>query len=518
MSPSGRGKWLYVGSVAVLLAGAALALTLLAPRQGPLARADELREAGRYSEALDLYQTVLSRDPDNAEALWGAAATHLARSDHAMALDYLSRYIRVHPRGRHTHEASLALGRTRRLLVESQTPSPELAPEPAPPLPVGPPPKVVQQWERALDLEQRGQLLDAISAYAALAESAEDGRVRAASLERIARCEARRPPFDYDRIRHFYLEAAGAYRNLNDKQNSARCKELAYLAEEYKRVSEERRKLAEERRGLAAEKPPPAPPPGPEEVYAKALESLREGDDDRALQQAERIAAEVPSASYILGMVHVRQGLWDDARQELERYLTEVPEGAFAQEAQAELAAIKGKRPLLVDTFRRGAAKWRLSGTDGEDRPATEVKTGADASDGPCLELEPGQGAYASFDKVAVATIELRIYDAPPGAMPPVHIQLYSGGENTCAPLFIDERGYRFVSQSTPKAPRVKGWRKVVIDVSDELVTAHIDGEFIGEVWREGGFSGILIETDKASDAGALCIDDVRVVEHISPR
>ncbi len=518
MSQSGRGKWLYVASVAALLAGAAVALTLLTPRRGPVAQADQLREAGRYSEALDLYQTVLSGDPNNAQALWGVAATHIARSDHAMALDYLNRYLRAHPRGKHAHEASLALGRTRRLLVESETPSPELAPEPAPPFPVGPPPKVVQQWDRALDLEQRGQLLDAISAYAALAESAEDGRVRAASLERIARCEARRPPFDYERIRHFYLEAARAYRDLNDKQNSARCKELAYLAEEYRRVSEERKKLAEERRALAAERPPPPSPPGPEEIYAKALEALKAGDDEKALAQAEKVAGKVAGASYILGMVHLRQGLWDDARQEFEQYLTEVPEGEFADEVRAELADIKGKRPLLIDTFRRGASKWRLADTNGEAQPTTEARGGADASDGPCLKLEPGQGAYASFDKAAAATIELRIYDSPPGALPPTRIQLYAAGDNTCAPLLIDERGYRFVSQSTPKAPRAKGWRKLVIDVSDEVVTAHIDGEFVGEVWRESGFSGVLIETDRAEDAAPLLIDEVRVVEHLSPR
>jgi tetratricopeptide (TPR) repeat protein len=517
VSRSRRGKWVYVLSVAVLLAGGAVALTLLTPRPGPVAQAERLREAGRHSEALDLYQAALAQDPSNAEALWGVAATHMARADYAMALDYLNRYLRAHPRGKHAHEAALALGRARRALVESQSPSPELAPEPGPSFPAGPSSKVVQQWDRALDLEQRGQLLDAIQAYAALAESAGDGRVRAASLERIARCEARRPPFDYDRIRHFYLEAARAYRNLGDWQNSARCKELAYLSEEYKRVSEERQKLAQERRELAQDRPPAPPPPGPEEVYAKALEALKAGDDGKALQQAEKVAGKVAGASYILGMVHLRQGLWDDARQELEQYLRDAPDGEFADEVAAELASIRGKRPLLIDAFHRGAGKWRLADTGGKAQPTTEVKGGADPSDGPCLKLAPGEGAYTGFEKAPIATIELRIYDPSPDdePLPPTRIQLYSGGEHTCAPLLIDERGYRFVSQSTPKAPRAKGWRKLTIDVSPEVVTAHIDGRFIGEVWREGDLSGLLIETDKAADAGPLLIDEVRIVEHL---
>ena len=64
---------------------------------------------------------------------------------------------------------------------------------------------------------------------------------------------------------------------------------------------------------------------------------------------------------------------------------------------------------------------------------------------------------------------------------------------------------------SIPHAQR----RPLVIDVADEVVTAHIDAEFIGEVWREGAFSGLLIETDKAEDAGPLFIDDVWIVEHL---
>ena len=85
MSRSRRGKWVYVLSVALLLAGGAVALTLLTPRHDPVAQADRLREAGRHSEALDLYQAALAQDPNNAEALWGVAATHLARADHAPA-------------------------------------------------------------------------------------------------------------------------------------------------------------------------------------------------------------------------------------------------------------------------------------------------------------------------------------------------------------------------------------------------------------------------------------------------
>ena len=246
MKPRLDRKWVYIASVSVLLAATAFLLTVISTRHNPVAAADSLRQAGRYSEALDRYQDVLARDPANEKALWGVAQTHLARNDPAMALEYLNRYLGKHPRGRYATEARQALDQARAALVAGRKPSPELTPEPAPALPAEPPPQLSDQWQDALTLEGRGALLDAITIYAAIAQTTDDTRVRAACLERIARCEARRPPFDFDRIRHFYLEAARAYRALDDRQNSARCQELAYLAQEYARVSAEREKLAEE--------------------------------------------------------------------------------------------------------------------------------------------------------------------------------------------------------------------------------------------------------------------------------
>ena len=151
-----RSKWVYVVSVSVLLAGAALALTLMAPSRGPVAAADALRRAGRYPEALVRYQDLLARRPDDPEALWGVALTHLARRDPALALQYLNRYLRKHPRGRHAEEARQAVDDQRAAYIASQRPSPELAPGPPPEPP--PPPESPPEPGRAPPPERPEEL------------------------------------------------------------------------------------------------------------------------------------------------------------------------------------------------------------------------------------------------------------------------------------------------------------------------------------------------------------------------
>ena len=519
MSRSWVHKWAYVIGAAVFLAGAAVALTLLTPRRTDCARADALRVAGRYPEALDAYQDLLARDPNHEEALWGVAQVHLARRNPAMALQYLNRYLQKHPKGLHAAEARAALARVRGAYVDSQKPSPELSPGPAPSIPPGPPREIVEAWERAAKLERHSQWLDAITAYAAIAESSADGLVRGAALERMARCEAQRPPFDYQRVRHFYLRAQRAYRDAGDWGNASRCQELAYLAEEYARVKAEREKLAEQQREVAEVAEALVPQPGPREVFEHALSAYRVGDDQTAVQEAEQLKAQVPAAWYVLGMVHARSGDWEAARRELEQYLTREPETEFAAEARRELAEMQGKRPLFLDDFLRPATKWRLDGEKPDVVPATESVAGPDPSDGPCLRLDPGAGTYTSFDQADLATLSLRLHvppsDAPP--LPRTRVQLYGPDVLTCAPLFITSRGYEFFGQTDRPAPLVAGWHRLLIDVTKALVTAQVDGRFVGEVPREGAFAGVHIRTDAAERAGPLYIDDVRVVEHIQP-
>ncbi len=513
-------RWVYIASVSILFAVTAFLLTVISARRDPVAAADSLRKAGRYSEALDQYQDLLARDPDNERALWGVAQTHLARHDPPMAIEYLNRYLQKHPRGERAADARQALEQVRAALVAGRKPSPELAPGAAPTISATPSSQLSDQWQEALTLEGRGALLDAIAIYAGIAQTTQDPRVRAACLERVARCEARRPPFDFDRIRHFYLEASRAYRDLDDWQNSARCQELAYLAQEYARVSAERKKLAEEAGKIQASRPKEEEPkePTPQETYATALEAYRSGSYDEALAVAEKLVGALPDASFVLGMVHLRQGLWDDAGEELARYVQEVPNGASADEARAQLEAIKGKHLLLLDHFDAVAKKWQLVGAEPGTPPPTERLSGAAPSDGPCLKLEPRQGAYASFDEARVATIEIRFYDPPEDAapLPGLTIRLYSQGANTCAPLIVSRRGYRFASQGAISVPHSSGWRRLVIDVSTGTVTAHLDGRLIGETRREGGLSGISFQTEDMRGASALYVDEVQVVEPTS--
>ncbi len=517
MRPRLDRKWVYVGSVSVLFAGTAFLLTLLSVRHNPLAAADAARAQGRYPEALDRYQDVLSRDPGNAAALWGVAETHLARRDPAMAIEYLNRYLQADPHGKHAEDARRALEQTRGSLIADRTPSPELSPGPSPALPAGPSPQFVSQWQQALDLERRGDLLNAITLYAGLAQNTQDTSVRAACLERIARCEARRPPFDFARIRHFYLEAARAYRELSDWQNSARCEELGYLAQEYARVEAATKKMQEAEKKLAVVTPKPEEPKPPtaQETYAEALEAFRAGNDDKALAAAQKVVAALPEANYLLGAIHVRQGLWDDAREELEKYLQAMPKGSSADDARRQLDEIKGKRPLLLDDFTHPPTKWQLADAAPGTAPPTERLSGTSPSDGPCLKVDPGRSAYTSFEQARVATLELKLFDPPDsaGPLPGITIRLYSQGVDTCPPLIIDKRGYHFASQTANPAPHRPGWRRLIIDVAPDMVTAHLDGQLVGEVRREAGFSGLSLRAESRHNASPLYIDDVRVVE-----
>jgi len=513
-----RFKAVYVVAAALLLALAAVALTLTAGRHDEVRTADAMRAEGRLSEALDLYQDTLARDPHNEGALWGVAATHLARHDSPMTLEYLSRYLRRYPRGPHSAEARAALGRVRGELIRAQQPSPELAPVPAPVLPSQSARKTQAAWDQAEKLERHGRLLDAISTYAAIAESSADGVTRAAALERMARCESRRPPFDYERVRHFYLRAQRVYRESNALADAGRCQQLAYLAQEYARVKGEQEKLAQEQAEVAALARQVVPAPGPREVFEEALTAYRAGDDPDALRAATTLLSQVPAAAYIVGMIHARQGEWDAARRELERYVAIEPHTEFAAEARRQLAAMRGKRPLLVDSFLRPAVKWRLDGEAPDVVPVTEVKPAPDPSDGPCLRLDPGEGTYASFAKTEVATITVRLF-VPPSDKPPLprlRWQLYGAKALTCAPLYLTDRGYVFFGQRGKPVPPASGWQALTIDVTKSVVSAQVDGRFIGDVAREADFSGLHIIADETPRAGPLYVDEVRVLEPIA--
>ncbi|HJN15477.1 MAG TPA: tetratricopeptide repeat protein, partial [Armatimonadota bacterium] len=486
-------------------------------RPSPVDDAHALREQADYSAALDIYQTTLAEDPNHPEALWGVAVTHVARQDSEMAADYLNRYIQRHPRGEHIVMARQKLAEIRGLFIETSTPAPELIETPEPNIPPGPPRQIVQAWDRARDLEQRGDYLNAITSYAALTESSADGAVRAGAFERMARCEAQRPPFDFPRIKHFYLRAARVYRDIDDQPNSARCKEMANLAQEYARVKAEQEKLAEQQRELealvAAQDAIEAPEP--RESFALALEAYQAGDQATAIAEATKVRGTVPEASFILGITHAEVGAWDDARLELREYLQADPSGGFAAAAKRELAAMRGKRPLLIDSFRRGAVKWRLRREEPDITPLTEAPEADTPGDGICMRLEPGHEAYTSFGESDVASITLTLLDDPVGArpMPVTRINLYSDEDHTCAPFLIDEGGYAFIGQREDAAQRSYGWRVLTIDVTGRTVSAQIDDQYIGEVPREGPFSGLSIQTDASDDAGPLLIDEVRIVE-----
>jgi tetratricopeptide (TPR) repeat protein len=511
-------KLAYVLSAAIMLAGAAVALTLLAPRRDEVSTADRLRSEGRYAEALDLYQDTLAKDPTNEEALWGVAATHLARQDPPSALDYLNRYLRRYPRGRHSTEARSALGKLRGAYVENRKPSPELNPGTPPAMPAGPPREIEAAWEQAEKLERHGQLLDAVAAYAAVGESAADGVTRGAAFERMARCEARRPPFDYERVRHFYLRAQRAYREAADAQDADRCQQLAYLAQEYARVEGEREKLAEERREVERQARELVPAPGPREAFEEALAAFRAGDDPTALREAGALLDQVPAAWYIVGMVHARQGDWEAARRELDHYVAQEPSTDFAERAREQLALMRDKRPLLVDDFLRSAAKWRLDGEKHDAVPATESLKGPEPSEGPAMRLDPGQGTYTSFDKAEKATLSLRLYvppaDAPP--LPRTRWQLYGPDALTCAPLLLTDKGLQFFGGTDKPVSVEPGWHTLTIDVTRSVVSAQVDGRFIGEVAREGPFNGVHVRTNENDEAGPLYLDDVTVVEPLS--
>ena len=506
-----RYKLVYVITAAIMLAVAAVALTRIAPRPHEVRAADALRKQGRLPQALDLYQDVLAREPHNEGALWGVAATHLARQDADLALEYLNRYLSRYPRGKHSAEARGALGRVRALYVQNAAPSPELAPGPAPAIPPGPSRALQAAWARAEKLERHDRLLDAVAAYAAIAESNADGPTRAAALERMARCEARRPPFDYDRVRHFYFRAQRAYRDINDLANAERCGQLAYLAQEYARVKGEREKLAAEQVEVETLARESVPEPGPREAFEETLKAYRAGDDTTALAGARALADKVPAAWFVAGMIHARQGDWDSARTELRLYLSKEPKSDLAEEARRELAAMEGKRPLLVDDFLRPAVRWRVDGESRDVVPATEAPP--EPADGPCLRLDPGQGIYTSFDEAEVSSLSLRLYippsDAPP--LPRLSLQPYGPDALTCAPLYLTERGFEFFGQKARPTPVSAGWRRLVIDVTRSVVSAQVDGAFIGEVPRESAFSGLHLIAGDARGVGPLYLDDVLV-------
>jgi tetratricopeptide (TPR) repeat protein len=511
-------KIAYVLSAAIMLAGAAVALTLLAPRSSEVSTAGRRRSEGRYGEALDLYQDTLARDPTNEDALWGVAATHLARQDPPSALDYLNRYLRRYPRGRYSTEARSALAKLRGAYVERREPSPELNPGTPPAMPAGPPREIEAAWEQAEKLERHGRLLDAVAAYAAVAESAADGITRGAAFERMARCEARRPPFDYERVRHFYLRAQRAYREAADAQDGDRCQQLAYLAQEYARVKGEREKLAKEQQEVEQQARELVPAPGPREAFEEALAAFKAGDDAAALRQGRALLNQVPAAWYIVGMVHARQGDWEAARGELDHYVAKEPGTEFAERARERLVAIRDKRPLLVDDFLRPAAKWRLDGEKPDVLPATEALPGPEPSEGRCLRLDPGQGAYTSFEKAENATLNLRLY-VPPADVPPLprtRWELYGPDALTCAPLLLTDKGFQFFGQTGKPVPVEPGWHTLTMDVTRSVVSAQVDRRFIGEVAREGPFNGLHIRCNESGDASPVYLDDVTVVEPLS--
>jgi hypothetical protein len=292
---------------------------------------------------------------------------------------------------------------------------------------------------------------------------------------------------------------------------------MANLAQEYARVKAEQEKLAEQQRELealvAAQDAIEAPEP--RESFALALEAYQAGDQATAIAEATKVRGTVPEASFILGITHAEVGAWDDARLELREYLQADPSGGFAAAAKRELAAMRGKRPLLIDSFRRGAVKWRLRREEPDITPLTEAPEADTPGDGICMRLEPGHEAYTSFGESDVASITLTLLDDPVGArpMPVTRINLYSDEDHTCAPFLIDEGGYAFIGQREDAAQRSYGWRVLTIDVTGRTVSAQIDDQYIGEVPREGPFSGLSIQTDASDDAGPLLIDEVRIVE-----
>ena len=254
-------------------------------------------------------------------------------------------------------------------------------------------------------------------------------------------------------------------------------------------------------------------------TFGEALAALRAGNLQAAEEQARAVAGEFIEAQYVLGMVHAKQGLWEQARPELKRYLAEIPDGPYAQQARDELAAMRGRRPLLLASFESGAANWRLEGEEEALEPATVVFDGEAPLEGLCLRLEPGEIAYTSFEEsagpvsVEVMLLEPSAEDPP---LPTLQFALYAAGTYTAAPLLVTERGYYFVGHRHERADRKPGWRRLVIDVTESLVSAQVDDQFIGEVPREAGVAGLRIETETDEGAGPVFIEEIRVVEHIS--
>lgn len=514
MISNSRHKVAYVIGAATLLALAAVALTLLPPTRDTIAKADALRERGDLLGALDLYQEVLAEDPNNERALWGVAAAHLARQDRRMGLEYLNRYLNRHPRGRYATEAQQTLQRVRGDYVAAEQPSPELVPSP-PTRPSQLPTELQAVWERAEKLERRQRWLDAITVYAAVAESSADGATRAAAFERMALCEARRPPFDYNRVRHFYARAQRVYREIGDFANAQRCQQLAQLAGEYAKIKAERERLVREQQETVRQTRAAAPQRGPRELFQETLSAYRAGNYALALQSARGLVTQVPAAWYVIGMIHTREGDWEAARQELQHYLSLEPNTEFAEQARRELISIQGKRPVFLDTFLRPATRWRIRGEKPDVIPITEVLAGPEPSDGPCLRVDPGQAVYTSFGVVCPATIGFQLYvprsDAPP--LPRVRWQLYGPDALTCAPLYLTDKGYQFQGQRGKPIPSRSGWQTLSIDVTTGTVTAHVDARFIGETSREASFGGVLIVAGEGDPASPLYIDEVRVVQ-----